>query len=480
MVTWSFGALLALVDSTAGNLRSAIKQSAICSCVRLLVLLGIVAVSLAAPQRVAAQDGERCFPETGFCISGEIRAYWEQNGGLAVFGLPLGPQQEAIGEDGQRRQTQWFERHRLEVHPENAAPYNVLLGRLGVDRLVQDGRDWQAFPQLDPNNADAERCAFFAETNHQVCDEFLAAFRANGLSFANTPGISREESLALFGLPISEAMTETIEGEEFTVQWFERARFELHPDNQPPFNVLFGRLGAELGGGTAVALENTEWQLLSFGTLAAPTPAVADSASTLTLDGNTLFGSTGCNRFRGPYTANATTLTVGPVASTLAACTSDALNAQEQAILSALDGEVSYLISANRLQISYDNGQQALTYQATPEPPLVGTNWRLERFGPAEAPTAAAAEPAAPLSFDGARVSGNTGCNTFSGDYSATSDTLTFGPIASTLILCENLAAQEQAILAALQNSVPFQIVGTELQISFDNGQQVLVYRAGS
>jgi micrococcal nuclease len=41
-------------------------------------------------------------------------------------------------------------------------------------------------------------------------------------------------------------MRETIQGQEYTVQYFERARFELHPENQPPFNVLLGLLGNEL------------------------------------------------------------------------------------------------------------------------------------------------------------------------------------------------------------------------------------------
>jgi hypothetical protein len=35
-----------------------------------------------------AQSDQRCFPETGQCISGRIREYWEQNGGLPVFGFP--------------------------------------------------------------------------------------------------------------------------------------------------------------------------------------------------------------------------------------------------------------------------------------------------------------------------------------------------------------------------------------------------------
>ena len=46
-------------------------------------------------------------------------------------------------------QVQWFERNRLELHPENARPYDVLLGRLGADRLAQQGRDWFTFPKSE-------------------------------------------------------------------------------------------------------------------------------------------------------------------------------------------------------------------------------------------------------------------------------------------------------------------------------------------
>jgi hypothetical protein len=44
-------------------------------------------------------------------------------------------------------------------------------------------------------------------------------------------------------------MTETLsDGNEYQVQYFERARFELHPENEPPFNVLLGLLGREVSG----------------------------------------------------------------------------------------------------------------------------------------------------------------------------------------------------------------------------------------
>jgi sugar lactone lactonase YvrE len=214
----------------------------------LLLSAAIVAAllfTLAAPQRAAAQTqppetGERCFAETGFCAGGRILEYWEQNGGLAVFGYPLGPQEEQTIE-GQTLQAQWFERARLELHPEVAAPYDVQLGRLGVDVLERQSRDWNSFPKSEPRDG----CQFFSETGHNVCGNILAAWYASGVQLDGQSGISYAESLALFGLPLGDEFTEVIEGKEYTVQWFERARFELHPENQPPYNVLLGRLGYE-------------------------------------------------------------------------------------------------------------------------------------------------------------------------------------------------------------------------------------------
>ena len=49
-----------------------------------------LALALLLPLPARAQMDERCFPETGYCISGSIRAYWERNGGLPVFGYPIG------------------------------------------------------------------------------------------------------------------------------------------------------------------------------------------------------------------------------------------------------------------------------------------------------------------------------------------------------------------------------------------------------
>jgi hypothetical protein len=210
--------------------------------VALLILFAGTLAPSAAPTLYAQAD-QRCFVETGQCISGRIRQFWEQNGGLPVFGLPLTPQRTEIIE-GVSLQVQWFERNRLELHPENPPPSNVLLGRLGADRLAQQGRDWQSFPKSTAQPG----CRFFAETGHNVCGPVLAAWRASGIELDGRRGASEAESLALFGLPLSDLQTETLaDGKSYRVQWFERARFELHPENRPPFDVLLGLLGSEVG-----------------------------------------------------------------------------------------------------------------------------------------------------------------------------------------------------------------------------------------
>src|SRR3954464_4562931 len=182
-----------------------------------------------------------CFPETGQCIGGPFLDYWDQHGGLAVFGIPLnteGPEQSAEG----RFDTQWFERERFEAHYGNPAPYHILLGRLGDELLRRQGRDWQSFPKGQPQAG----CQFFDTTGHTVCEPFLSYWRGHGLEFDGKKGKSYNESLALFGLPLSEPSMET-NSSGFTVltQWFERARFEYLPDNPDPYKVLLGRLGAE-------------------------------------------------------------------------------------------------------------------------------------------------------------------------------------------------------------------------------------------
>jgi len=53
--------------------------------------------------------------------------------------------------------------------------------------------------------------------------------------------------VAQFGLPLSEEFTERLaDGQEYRVQYFERARFEYHPENPQPYDVLLGQFGRRM------------------------------------------------------------------------------------------------------------------------------------------------------------------------------------------------------------------------------------------
>ncbi|HEY1012925.1 MAG TPA: DUF4331 domain-containing protein [Herpetosiphonaceae bacterium] len=182
------------------------------------------------------------FPETGYALGGEFLRYWRKHGGLEVFGYPINSEAQANG-----TVSQMFERNRFELHPQNAAPYNVLLGRLGAEVLELRGVDWRSFATVDKAGAG---CAYFAETKHSVCGEFLKYWQSHGLEFDGKNGKAYAESLALFGLPLSEQIQETnaATGKVLTVQYFERARLEYHPENAgTAYIIQLGLLSRELG-----------------------------------------------------------------------------------------------------------------------------------------------------------------------------------------------------------------------------------------
>lgn len=218
----------------------------------LVVLLTLIIPSgWFAPLVQATNADILCFEgKTDNCITGRFLDYWRQNGGLAVFGYPITPLRSEVNNDlGSTFRTQWFERVRFELHPENRPPYDVLLGRIGVAALQQMDVDWQTLPRDDEPK---QGCLWFELERLNVCDQadgsgFKTYWERHGL---RDPQLSSSyaQSLALFGLPLTQARIEVnpTDGNVYLTQWFERARFEWHPENPQPYRVLLGHLGAEV------------------------------------------------------------------------------------------------------------------------------------------------------------------------------------------------------------------------------------------
>jgi hypothetical protein len=84
------------------------------------------------------------FTETQHTLTGPFLQFWKQGGGLPVFGFPISePIVEKNADDGKSYTVQYFERTRLEYHPEfTDNPLPVLEGLLGND-LIRSGGWWR-------------------------------------------------------------------------------------------------------------------------------------------------------------------------------------------------------------------------------------------------------------------------------------------------------------------------------------------------
>ncbi len=187
-----------------------------------LSLLGLVATVPRSARAEAPNDvgPERVyFPQTGHYLAYGFLDYWHHNGDIPIFGYPIS---EEFSQNG--RTVQYFERAVLEWHPEAPVAYRVQGRRLGANLTAERATTGPFKPIVAGNDAN---CSYYPQTGHRLCWGFRYFWHANS-------------GLPIFGYPISEEFVEN----GLTVQYFERARFEWHPQNPEPYKVLLGRLGS--------------------------------------------------------------------------------------------------------------------------------------------------------------------------------------------------------------------------------------------
>ena len=102
-------------------------------------------------------------------------------------------------------------------------------------------------------------------------------------------------------------------------------------------------------------LDGTKWSLETVIAGETASHSVGSEMAHLTISGERVTGSTGCNDLQGIVARTGNKLTFGELSVTLKACTGDAA-ALEKAVLAALKGEVTYSIEANRLKLRTPDG----------------------------------------------------------------------------------------------------------------------------
>ncbi len=214
-----------------------------------LLIVGLLLITISAGSAETAAGQPRYFAETGHTLAYNFRLFWERNGGLAIFGYPIS---EVFVEND--RPVQYFERARLEWH---ATIGWTLAGHLG--RWAAEGSADQ--PAFKPRSEAAYPSQiYFPESKHTLGGLFRQYWERNG-------------GLQAFGYPLSEEFLERNQqdGQTYTVQYFERTRFEYHPELPAAYQVSLGHLGRQYLIATKAAPEwatrkvntaETAWQAL--------------------------------------------------------------------------------------------------------------------------------------------------------------------------------------------------------------------------
>ncbi len=173
------------------------------------LLLGFALVIPAFAQQI--EPGPACenaeyFPDTRHNVCDQFLKFFNERGGAEIFGYPL---TEWFVEDG--RLVQYFQRVRMEHHPENPLAYQVQLGLLG-DFFAPADKKTPIPLSEKPRSNDRER-RYFPETGHTVGYSFLKFYDEKG-------------GLDIFGYPLTEF---TVENGRY-VQYFQRALMEWRPN----------------------------------------------------------------------------------------------------------------------------------------------------------------------------------------------------------------------------------------------------------
>jgi heat shock protein HslJ len=230
------------------------------------------------------------------------------------------------------------------------------------------------------------------------------------------------------------------------------------------------------------AIEGILWQLGSYADVDGKTqPALADAPATLILQHGQFVGDTHCNSVAGEYTLEGDKITMQLGPSTLRACEPD-IASQESGMMFGLSHAASYQIENGKLTLLDADGHVLLTFIKQPAPDLTGSTWQLISFndGKGGMESNLTAENITITFGEDGQVSGNAGCNDFSGSYQIDGNRLTFGELATTRKMCakpEGVMETEQAFLKNLSDAATFEVVGDALTLYGQDGGKLLVFQ---
>lgn len=184
------------------------------------------------------------FSQTGHNVEEPFLTFWRDNGRTVFVGDPIS---EPIVQG--ELTIQYFTKARLEsrggtisrgaIGTEYLTSLGISLDERPVRPRLLRGNEFDE-PSATPYTrlasitfpAESDEHRFFPESGHALNSSFKLAWENNG-------------GLARFGYPISEELGEIspIDGKAYTTQYFERTRFEYHPEISNNYSVVLTPIG---------------------------------------------------------------------------------------------------------------------------------------------------------------------------------------------------------------------------------------------
>jgi uncharacterized protein YkwD len=141
------------------------------------------------------------FAETGHALAEPFLSYWKANGSVSLFGYPIS---EPVMQDGLK--VQWFERARMEYHPELAAKGQaVQLTLLGSMAYAKSGKATQ---QVKPDSAPAQAPAATAPASAPVAAPAPQVALTNNESYLLKAINDQRAAAGLPAVQINSALTD--------------------------------------------------------------------------------------------------------------------------------------------------------------------------------------------------------------------------------------------------------------------------------
>jgi heat shock protein HslJ len=196
---------------------------------------------------------------------------------------------------------------------------------------------------------------------------------------------------------------------------------------------------------------------------------VDGSRITMSFLDDTVSVNAGCNTMNGGFEIADDTFTVAQLASTMMACP-DPVMEQDAWLSGFLAASPTIALEGSTLTLTGDDA--TITLDEVEPAELVGTTWVVTGTVATQAVSSVPMDSTASITItDDGTVAVDTGCNTGSGEVEVGDDTLTFGPIATTLRACvDEAAGLEASVLAVLQGEVGYEISGDDLSLRSGEG----------